>query len=121
HESSVLDKLRDFLLTGIETTTLNKSFKIILLQALLELDGLRHPPSLSTLAEQSRYVLERHPDLLKIDLPAAQQAMGADTKGWLNYWIKNPIKYSTGGNNTSQAEYWFDVIDDHFTPRFSLP
>ncbi|NLJ93005.1 MAG: DEAD/DEAH box helicase family protein [Aeromonadales bacterium] len=121
HESSVLDKLRDFLLTGIETTTLNKSFKIILLQALLELDGLRHPPSLSTLAEQSRYVLERHPDLLKIDLPAAQQAMGADTKDWLNYWIKNPIKYSTGGNNTSQAEYWFDVIDDHFTPRFSLP
>lgn len=117
----VLDKLRDFLLTGIETATLNKSFKIILLQALLELDGLRQLPSLKALAEQSRYVLERHPDLMQLDLPAAQQAMTADSAAWLTYWKNNPIKYSTSGNEDSQADYWFEVIDQHFTPRFNLP
>lgn len=117
----VLDKFRDFLLTGIETTTLVKSFKIILLQALLELDGLRHPPSLTALAEQSRYVLDRHPDLLQLDLPTAQQAMSADSNTWLTYWKNNPIKFSTSGNQDSQADYWFTVADEHFTPRFTLP
>lgn len=120
-EVMVLDKLRDFLLTGIETTTLTKSFKIILLQALLELDGLRNPPSLKALAAQSRYVLERHPDLLQLDLPAAQQVMTADSKAWLSYWKGNPIKFSTNGNKDSQAYYWFEVVDEHFTPRFTLP
>ncbi|WP_319781868.1 DEAD/DEAH box helicase family protein [Oceanisphaera sp. IT1-181] len=120
-EVMVLDKLRDFLLTGIETTTLTKSFKIILLQALLELDGLRTPPTLQALAEQSRYVLERHPDLLQLDLPAAQQAMNAESKTWLTYWKNNPIKFSSNGNKDSQADYWFEVVDEHFTPRFILP
>ncbi|WP_245748856.1 DEAD/DEAH box helicase family protein [Oceanisphaera psychrotolerans] len=117
----VLARLRDFLLTGIETTRLTKSFKIILLQALLELDGLRQPPSLAALAEQSRYVLERHPDLLQLDLPAKQQAMMADSTAWLRYWQSNPIKFSTGGNQDSQADYWFKIKDDHFCPRFELP
>ncbi|GHA28079.1 DEAD/DEAH box helicase family protein [Oceanisphaera arctica] len=117
----ILAKLRDFLLTGIEATTLTKSFKIVLLQALLELDGLRQPPTLVALAEQSRYVLERHPDLLQLDLPARQQAMSADSTDWLGYWKGNPIKFSTGGNQGSQADYWFEIKDDRFCPRFELP
>ncbi|WP_298718375.1 DEAD/DEAH box helicase family protein [uncultured Oceanisphaera sp.] len=117
----VQDKLGDFLLTGIETTTLTKSFKVILLQALLELDGLRQPPTLAALAEQSRHVLERHPDLLLLDLPARQQAMAADSPAWLRYWQGNPIKYSSGGNPDSKAEYWFEIKNDRFCPRFELP
>ncbi|MBU3824598.1 MAG: DEAD/DEAH box helicase family protein [Candidatus Oceanisphaera merdipullorum] len=138
-EVKVLDKLRDFLLTGIETTSLTKSFKIILLQALLELDGLRTPPSLQALAEQSRYVLERHPDLLQLDLQPAQQAMTADSNAWLTYWKNNPITHSsnissnrkvaetsqvydvsaTGQNQT--AKYWFSRDNERFTPDFSFP
>nr|WP_239552578.1 DEAD/DEAH box helicase family protein [Oceanisphaera litoralis] len=117
----VLARWRDFLLTGIETTTLVKSFKIVLLQALLELDGLRQPPTLAALAEQSRYVLERHPDLLQLDLPARQQTMTADSPAWLRYWQGNPIKFSTGGNQDSKAEYWFEIKNDRFCPRFELP
>ncbi|MBR9858101.1 MAG: DEAD/DEAH box helicase family protein [Gammaproteobacteria bacterium] len=117
----VLTKLQDFLLTGIEITTLTKSFKIVLLQALLELDGLCHPPTLAALAEQSRYVLERHPDLLQLDLPAKQQAITANSAAWLSYWKSNPIKFSTGGNQGSQADYWFEIKDDCFCPRFELP
>ncbi|ATG73473.1 DEAD/DEAH box helicase [Zobellella denitrificans] len=117
----VLAELRDFLRTGIETTTLTKSFKVILLQALLELDGLRQPPTLAALAEQSRYVLERHPDLLQLDLPPAQQAMTADSSAWLRYWQGNPVRFSTGGTPGSQADYWFELKDDRFCPRFALP
>lgn len=47
--------------------------------------------------------------------------MVADSRHWLNYWKANPIKYSTGGDSNSQATYWFEVKDDCFTPRFSLP
>lgn len=117
----ILAKLRDFLLSGIEATTLTKSFKIVLLQALLELDGLRQPPTLAALAEQSRYVLERHPDLFQLDLPAKQQGIAADSTAWLGYWKGNPIKFSTGGNPDSKAEYWFEVRNDRLCPRFELP
>ncbi|MBO1520050.1 DEAD/DEAH box helicase family protein [Oceanisphaera pacifica] len=138
-EIRVLDKLKDFLLTGIETTTLTKSFKIILLQALLELDGLQKPPTLQALAEQSRYVLERHPDLLQLDLAPKQQAMTANSKAWLTYWKNNPIKHSSNiGSNrqvaeTSQdydvsavaksqaAKYWFSRDNERFTPDFIFP
>ncbi|ART79767.1 DEAD/DEAH box helicase family protein [Oceanisphaera avium] len=135
----VLDKLKDFLLIGIETTPLTKSFKIILLQALLEIDGLSKPPTLQALAEQSRYVLERQPDLLQLDLSATQQAMTADSKAWLSYWKGNPIKHSSNvGNNRKVAEagkdydiaaaaqdktaqYWFSRNNERYTPDFSFP
>ncbi|MCT7655193.1 hypothetical protein MBH78_11885 [Oceanimonas sp. NS1] len=117
----VLEKLHDFLLTGIETTRLAKCFKLILLQALLELDGLREPPLLTELAAQSRLVLERHPDLFALDLPRPQQAMAADSAQWLSYWSRNPIKHSTSGSGDSQADYWFEIQNARFCPRFSLP
>lgn len=120
-ELAVLDSLADFLHQGIETTSLTKSFKIILLQALLELDGLNNPPTLEKLAEQSRYVLERHPDLLALDLPNAQKTLLGSSKQWLDYWKKNPIKFSTGGNAGSKAAYWFEQKDNHYVPRFELP
>ncbi|MFH7587027.1 DEAD/DEAH box helicase family protein [Oceanimonas sp. AH20CE76] len=117
----VLAKLHDFLLTGIETTRLAKCFKLILLQALLELDGLREPPLLSELAEQSRLVLERHPDLFMQDLPKPQQTIAGNSAQWLSYWSRNPIKHSTSGSGDSQADYWFEIQNERFCPRFSLP
>ncbi|MDP5292560.1 DEAD/DEAH box helicase family protein [Oceanimonas sp. CHS3-5] len=117
----VLQKLSDFLLTGIETTKLTKCFKLILLQALLELDGLRESPLLTELAAQSRLVLERHPDLFALDLPEPQQAMAADSPQWLSYWNRNPVKHSTSGNSHSQADYWFEIKEDRLCPRFTLP
>ncbi|MGY4032579.1 DEAD/DEAH box helicase family protein, partial [Aeromonas media] len=49
-ELRVLNRHGDFLRAGVENTALNKSFKLILLLALLELDGLREPPTLAALA-----------------------------------------------------------------------
>ncbi len=118
---TVLNQCQAFLLSGIETTSLSKSFKIILLQALLELDGLRHPPTLARLAQHSRYVLDRYPELAKLDLPAKQYVLTAEDPAWLRYWRDNPIIFSTVGNKNSQTKYWFEVKDDRFTPRFTLP
>ena len=117
----VLASLHDFLLSGIETTVTTKSFKIILLQALLDLDGLRQPPTLRELARHSRQVIERHPDIAARDLGPKEQALAADSEGWFRYWRDNPIKFSTTGNADSKARYWFDIRDERFCPGFTLP
>lgn len=111
---------REFLHTALETTPLTKSFKLILLQALLELDGLRQPPTLAELARHSRYLLERHPELLARDLPTAQRQLAADSAGWLRYWRANPIKHTTGANGTDKRRYWFVVKEDRFTADFAI-
>lgn len=120
-ELTVLKQLGEFLHKGIEITSLTKSFKIILLQALLELDGLRTEPTLDKLAEQSRYVLERHPDLLAMDLPEAQKHLPGNSKLWLSYWKRNPIKFSTSGSAGSKTQYWFKQEGGKYLPRFDLP
>ncbi|MCR3937845.1 MULTISPECIES: DEAD/DEAH box helicase family protein [Aeromonas] len=116
----VWQQLREFLHLAVETTQLAKSFKLILLQALLELDGLRSPPTLAELASHSRYLLERHPRLLKLDLPDPQQQLAADSASWLRYWRNNPIKHTTGENNAARRRYWFVVKDDRFCTDFAL-
>lgn len=120
-EQRVYEQLNEFLHKGIETTSLSKSFKIVLLQALLELDGLRNPPTLEQLAAQSRYVLERHPDLLELDLPEAQKELVGQSKAWTSYWKKNPIKHSTTGSKDSKTQYWFTQDNNRYQPRFDLP
>ncbi len=113
-------QLREFLHLAVETTQLAKSFKLILLQALLELDGLRSPPTLAKLASHSRYLLERHPLLLQLDLPEPQLQLAADSTDWLRYWRNNPIKHTTGENNAVRRRYWFVVRDGRFCTDFEL-
>ena len=48
---------------------MTKSFKMILLEAFIELDGFHHPPSEQALAERSWHILQRRPDLAAKDLP----------------------------------------------------
>ncbi|MBW0280658.1 DEAD/DEAH box helicase family protein [Shewanella xiamenensis] len=97
----------DFLLHGVETTTMTKSFKAILLEALLELDGLRNPPTLAALAERSHAVFCRRPDLMAQELTQAAKQFKAQDKGWLTYWKDNPIKAFTKAN--SKTPPWFQI------------
>ena len=119
-EQATFTRHADFLLQGVETTNLVKSFKLILLQALLEMDGLRQPPTLAALANHSRYLFDRHPELINIDLPEQQRLLAADSAAWLTYWKNNPIKHSSSGSTGSKADYWFEVRDDRFYPRFTV-
>ena len=115
---SILNIYRDFLFDGIETTAMSKSFKAILLEAFLDLDGFRNPPTLSALAEHSHNVLFRRPDLVDLELSEALKCSTAKDKAWFTYWKTNPIKAFTTKNKFGKA--WFKIENDHFMPVFSL-
>ncbi len=53
---------KEFLLDAIEKAAMSRSFKMILLETFLELDGFINPPKLESLAEKSWQNLKRRPD-----------------------------------------------------------
>jgi superfamily II DNA or RNA helicase/HKD family nuclease/SOS-response transcriptional repressor LexA len=85
------------LLREVEVTAMTRSFKMVLLEALLELDGLRQSIPLNHLAQRSRDVLERRRPLLA-DLSAEMRAVAPTDPTWLRYWRENPVNAWTGGN-----------------------
>lgn len=100
------------LLREVEITSMNKSFKMVLLEALLELDGFAHPPRLSDLAAHSWQVLQRRAPLLR-DLPEGRFTKeDGRSPAWLRYWADNPINAWTGGNRDGAAKAFFRVIDE---------
>ena len=109
-ESKVAHLHHQFLLEGVEKASMTRCFKMILLDAFLELDGFINPPTTEALAAKSWHLLKRRPVLYSSELPAKQQAMAADDKGWHSYWKGNPIKAFSEGKNT-----FFEVREGRFT------
>lgn len=107
----------------LETTTLNKSFKLVLLEALVELEGFAKPPSTVDLAVKSFEVLQRRRALL-VDLPKKYakhtELLTTDMKTWHSYWIDNPINAWVGGNKRGSSAF-FIVNDDKFEFNASVP
>ncbi|MBL0711764.1 MAG: DEAD/DEAH box helicase family protein, partial [Colwellia sp.] len=114
----------DFLLNAIETTQMSKSFKAILLEAFLTLDGFNTPPTTEKLAEQSWYILDRQPDLKRQELPESKRLLSASSKAWHTYWLGNPIKaFSQSSKSQSskvQHKMWFIVEQGVFKANFSI-
>ena len=108
-ESEVAQIHQAFLLEGIEKASMTKSFKMILLDAFLDLDGFFQPPTTQALAEKSWHLLKRRPALYSSELPAKQQNLSADDTNWHNYWQSNPVKAFSRGNSP-----FFEVADGHF-------
>lgn len=105
------------LLKDVEATPMTKSFKMVLLEAWIELDGLVSAPTVSDLAQRSWEVLHRRPSSLR-DLPADMAGLpdGRDPK-WVRYWLTNPANAWIGGNRTataSTATAFFRVEGDRF-------
>lgn len=84
------------LLRTVETTSMTKSFKMILLEAFLELDGLTVPCPTDKLTQRSKEVLHRR-RLLLADLSPAMIAASATSEQWKRYWRDSPVKAWTGG------------------------
>lgn len=104
-ERTIIDKHGEFL-RELETTAMTKSYKMVLLEAFLELDGWREAVSLERLAERSWQVLQRRRPLLG-DLPDEYQGLSQMPRDWLAYWQKNPI-------NALSAGRYFSVEDGLF-------
>lgn len=100
----------------LEMTSLTKSFKMILIEALLEMDGFRRPVRTEALSLQSYEILRRRRALL-VDLPDDYQQhetlSGNMPTRWHRYWQKNPINAWTGGNLNSR-QGCFRIEDDRF-------
>lgn len=99
----------------VEVTPMTKSFKMVLLEAWLELDGLVTPPTVAALAHRSWNVLHRRPSLLG-DLPEAIAKLpdGIDDR-WIRYWRDNPINAWIGGNRATADSAFFRVSDDRIS------
>lgn len=108
------------LLREVEITSMNKSFKMVLLEAFLELDGLRHAVPLEALAQLSRNVLERRRPLLA-DLPEDMQHVPAAASEWERYWRKNPVEHWIGRNRQSGSVPHFKLNDSKFALAQSVP
>lgn len=101
------------LLREVEVTAMTRSFKMVLLEAFLELDGLTAPCPLAALNRRSREVLERRRPLLS-DLTEAVAAVSGESEDWDRYWRDNPVRAWTGGNLKGQRTAYFTMIGDHF-------
>jgi hypothetical protein len=113
-ELSFLEQRRE-LLREVEVTAMTKSFKMILLHAFLELDGVQNPPRLPALAERSWIVLHRRPSLIS-DLDATVQPLpDGRSLQWQRYWRSNPVNAWIGGNVSDPSTAHFRLKDDAFS------
>lgn len=66
--SQLIVSYGEFLFQAVQATSMVKSFKAILLELFLRLNGFVNPPTLEMLAEDSKRVFERYPLLKKNEL-----------------------------------------------------
>ncbi|MBI2567367.1 MAG: DEAD/DEAH box helicase family protein [Candidatus Schekmanbacteria bacterium] len=118
-ESALTTRHGDFL-AEVEFGQMTKSFKMVLLEALQELEGWTAPPTLRALAERSWWVLQRRRSLLA-DLPndVSDLKDGADDR-WLRYWRKNPVNAWIGGFRPGGGKAFFSAREGCLVPSFEV-
>ena len=108
-----------FLMDAVQTTSMTKCFKAIMLASFLRLDGFKSPPTLQTLASDSWHVLNRYPHLMSTELPGNKEQLTADSTGWLSYWKGNPIQ-AFCKISRSAGKAWFRIEGDLFIANLEV-
>lgn len=115
-EKSVIES-HAILLKEFETTSMNKSFKMVLAQAFQELNGWENPPRIANLARKSWEVLRRYPNL-RGDIPDRfRESPNPDPKAWETYWRTRPINAWIGGNRSESSVNHFGIEEGRFVPN----
>jgi len=113
-EQDVFGLYKDFF-REVELASMTKSFKMILLQAFLDLDGFTDKIGLSELAATSFDVLQRKRQLIT-EVPEHFQNTSLLNKTlseeWLNYWQNNPIAAWTGLNRNNYKPFFVQEQND---------
>ena len=82
-------------LKELEITALTKSFKLVLIETFLDLNGFSQPPVLSALAVRSWHTLKRRHQLSS-DVPEEFKESISDSakseRAWISYWRSNPVR-----------------------------
>ncbi|WP_248362684.1 hypothetical protein [Anaeromyxobacter oryzae] len=119
-EAQVLDAGRDWF-RELETTAVEKSFKMVLLEALIELEALRAGAPLEVLARRSHQILVRSAELFRDieDVRELPDPRRPDERTWTGYWRRNPVKAWAG--TPAAPKRWFAVDGDRLVPRLPVP
>jgi superfamily II DNA or RNA helicase/HKD family nuclease/SOS-response transcriptional repressor LexA len=106
-------------LKEVEVTAMTRSYKMILLEALLELNGLITAPTVKALCERSWEVYQRRPGLQHELSEEMRGLPNGSATTWQRYWQDNPVNAWVGGNRKSGSGY-FQVVNDLFRPKFEV-
>ncbi len=118
-ENACLARHRDWF-RELETTAVTKSFKLVLIESLLEHNGFRQPPTLEAASGYALALFRRRRTFitdLKTEYQAIDQVSDAQ---WHRYWKSNPINAWLGGHKASAKKIWFENRAGRFTPNFDV-
>jgi superfamily II DNA or RNA helicase len=115
-DTPVVERLGD-LLRDIERETITKSYKLVTLQAFLDIGGLVSGVALTELAGRSRYIMRNSPRLA-VD---AGDHLDDPDENWYQYWRQWPVAAWTGELRESQGTALFEVVGDRFRLRQRVP
>jgi superfamily II DNA or RNA helicase len=104
----------------LETTNLNKSYKMVVLRVLLDNDALFAPVDLNEFSQQCRDFMRNHP-VLRRDLQGDGHALNheiADEEEWTAWWVKWPIDRWL---DQQHGQRWFKRIDNEFQLAVDCP
>jgi len=108
-------------LDDLEKTALSKSFKLVVLEVLLEAGALGTGLPVPEIARRSHALLVRSPELFR-DIDGVKElgdARDVDERVWLAYWRANPISAWTGKGRGGRA--WFRLEGEQLVPAIPLP
>lgn len=108
-------------LRALETESVNKSFKLVALRALLHDGALRSGAPIAANAETSRLLLLGDPRLGR-DVPTKEfpDLSAADASAWTTYWRTWPIAHLTGGSGSGRTDALFRIETDRIIPTFDV-
>jgi SOS-response transcriptional repressor LexA len=107
-------------LAMLEVSSLNKSYKMVVIRVLLDRDAFWSGMDIEKLAVASREFLLSHPTL-RHDLPPTQQfpdPSNAPIKEWAAWWLKWPL---SRWMDEQAGRQWFKHEGDRFVPAFQCP
>ena len=104
----------------LQTTSLTKSYKMVVLRVLLDSDAIWDGMEINELALACRAFLEGHP-LLRADLEGAgfRRGSGKDEQtAFSNWWFKWPL---SRWMDEQSGKKWFALQDKNFAANFGCP
>ncbi|WP_240606269.1 DUF3427 domain-containing protein [Euzebya rosea] len=118
-ETEAWDRFRS-LVAEVEATSMTKSYKMVLLKALLHEGALHDGMDSHELAAASRRIVEADPRLVSdVQSSSLPDVSALTDEQWAVFWRKNPMAAWTGEFGKGQPA--FRLEDDRFLPNFSVP
>jgi superfamily II DNA or RNA helicase len=107
-------------LDGMEKEQVTKSYKLVTLQALLQMEALRTGADVAEIAWTAQRLVIGDPRLLR-DASSAEMPdpTSVDANTWREYWLSWPLSAWTGRLRGASAG-WFRIDGRRFVPTFQI-